>query len=338
MSKPHLLVAALAALLTTATGSAGDAPAGIDAPALFKQLDGNSDGVLAEDEIPQDKRSLFERLVRLGDGNADGKLSADEFAAGLAGGKKRPAAAGPTSPNGPAKAKPRRPGKAERPGPGRLFARLDANQDGKVEIDEVPAEGRDRFAKLVERNDKDGDGALSQDEFVTDNPVRNASTTRPLADRDPAEVFKFIDRNGDGKVEADEAPEARREGLARMIERGDKDGDNALSLEEFTAIAKRVRAAQAQQSAAKPQAAKKKNPKRPSAAKTAKKAKQKGGQVAAMPAGLFGALDADRDGKLDSDEISAASSVILKLDKDGDGSVSVREVAATAKNKKKKDK
>ncbi len=57
------------------------------------------------------------------------------------------------------------------------------------------------------------------------------------------------------------------------------------------------------------------------------------------PAGLFGAIDADHDGKLNSAEIAAAADAIRKLDKDGDGTVSAREVMAGAgRNRKKKNK
>jgi len=323
VSNSSLLLAALVAypLTTCCLTSAGRsedlrAP-GIDARSLYKQLDANGDGSLAGDEIPEDKRSLFERLVRIGDGNADGKLSADEFAAGLSGASKP--AAGPASPKKPAKAKPGRPGKAERPGPGRLFARLDANKDGEISLDEVPEPRRENFAKMIERNDKDGNGTLSLAEFTPDNPVKTASTAKPAAtgrsQRDPAQIFKRLDRNADGKLVADEVPEARREFIARMIERGDKDGDDSLSLEEFTAVADRAR------------------PNPPKATKAAKNDKNK---KAKKTAGLFRTIDADRDGQLNGTEIGAASTAILKLDKDGDGSVSALEATAKMKNKKKK--
>ena len=45
-----------------------------------------------------------------------------------------------------------------------LFKRADANKDGKVSLDEVPQERRERFKKLLERADKDGDHALSVEE------------------------------------------------------------------------------------------------------------------------------------------------------------------------------
>ncbi len=329
MPKALLLLAALAACFLAAPAPAKEPPASaVDSGALFQQLDANGDGMLASDEIPADKRSLFERLVRIGDGNADGKLSADEFAMGLSGASK-PASA-PATPKKPATATPGRPGKAERPGPGRLFARLDANQDGKVTLDEVPQARREMFSKMIARNDKDGDGALSLAEFSSGNPVRPASVAKPGSEtrpqRDPAQIFKRLDRNGDGKLVADEAPEARREYVARIIKRGDTDGDGALTLEEFTAVARQA----PNPTQPEPQAGKKKKKvaAQPASAKKSKKA-------AGKPVGLFGTIDANRDGQLDSSEIGNAPTAILKLDKDGDGSVSVLEAAAPMKKKKK---
>jgi Ca2+-binding EF-hand superfamily protein len=43
---------------------------------------------------------------------------------------------------------------------------------------------------------------------------------------------------------------------------------------------------------------------------------------------LFLLLDSDRDGKLSSGEISAAADVLKKLDRDGDGNVTVEELIA----------
>jgi Ca2+-binding EF-hand superfamily protein len=48
----------------------------------------------------------------------------------------------------------------------RLFQQFDANGDGQAEPDEVPAEARPAFQRLLQAADRDGDGRLSQREFV----------------------------------------------------------------------------------------------------------------------------------------------------------------------------
>ncbi len=46
---------------------------------LFDRLDKNGDGKLVKDEISEDQRRSFERMLRLGDGNDDGELTREEF-------------------------------------------------------------------------------------------------------------------------------------------------------------------------------------------------------------------------------------------------------------------
>lgn len=314
MIKPSVALAALAllalpAVAQAAEGSSSDAP---DAGRLFTQLDANQDGQLTTDEIPDDRKSLFGRLLRIGDKNNDGKLDADEFAAGLTGRHERPDAPSRTQ-------RSERSNRDERAGRGKLFERLDANGDGKIVLDEVPEAGRERFEKLIARIDKDGDGAVTRREFAAAAPAAgDAARNRHQAGRDGSHFFKQMDKNADGKLTADEVPEERRPMFERLIERGDKDGDQTLSLEEFTAVFGRRR------------------PGSPPA--TAEAKRKKTAQAAArgrLPPGLFGAIDADGDGQLDRAEIAAAAQAIRKLDKDGDGTVTEREIRAGAARRKK---
>ncbi len=339
MRKSLVTTLSAAALLAIASGAVADDPLSVAPDKLFAQLDANGDGRLSGDEIPADKQPLFERLVRIADADSDGKLDGAEFAAGLKGTDDSPPKAkkpknpeNSEKPNKTKKAKkpgkpnkPGRPATAQRPDPARLFQRLDANGDGKVVLDEIPEPRREQFQKLIARADKDGDGALSLQEFSRGTMAQQASLKRPQAGRDPAQLFARMDRNGDGKVTADELPEERRPMIERMIKHGDKDGDGALTSEEFSALVKN-RPQQPQ-----PPAGDKSN-------KKAKKAAKKPGQVDAVSVGLFRALDADRDRQLSSEEINAAPAALRKFDADGDGTVTARELNAAAKTNKKKKK
>ena len=58
--------------------------------------------------------------------------------------------------------------------------------------------------------------------------------------RDPAEVFKKLDTNGDGKISLDEfkaGPQGKKDPAKaeEIFKKKDKDGDGSLSLEEFSA-------------------------------------------------------------------------------------------------------
>lgn len=107
-----------------------------------------------------DPKEMFKRLDR----NQDGSLSPEEFAA-----------IGRVLPRPPMPPGPRMGFRGPLPDRAaamrgmfekgkELFGRVDANKDGKIEASEVPSEHRERFEKLLEKADKDGDKAVSGDE------------------------------------------------------------------------------------------------------------------------------------------------------------------------------
>jgi HlyD family secretion protein len=158
--------------------------------------------------------------------------------------------------------------------PAQVFAMMDANKDGKVTLDEVPEDRRQFFD--ISRMDKDGDKAVSQEEFTkameefrrnmqqragasgasgsaaadagkADAARGAGSSAAPGAGApgagapgggqrrgfgDPSQIFASMDANKDGKISEDEVPEDRKRFF--NIERMDKDGDKAVSQEEFT--------------------------------------------------------------------------------------------------------
>ncbi len=123
-------------------GAAGQS---LDPPALFATMDANGDGVVTAAEAGTQYGVLFSRLVRLSDANGDGALSAQEFVSGL------------TPPGRPAGGA--RPA-ADAGAGGRdalivLLARMDANADGVIAADEVPADMRTYFNIWLERVDAD---------------------------------------------------------------------------------------------------------------------------------------------------------------------------------------
>ena len=204
-------------------------PAAEGPDAIFGRLDANGDGQIAEDEVPEDQARLFRRLRRTSDGNGDGQLSREEFAAGLT--EREPPPAQPA---------------AGQPGgnfdPAALFARFDRNGDDKLTLEEVPEERRGFFEPLIQRADRDGDGALSQEEFTAamsrQQPGQPGSTPPAAASAGGERLFVAIDANGDGTLSAEEIAAA-----ADSLKKLDANGDGAISREELRpAAGERARA------------------------------------------------------------------------------------------------
>ncbi|HEY1065665.1 MAG TPA: hypothetical protein VGE52_06140 [Pirellulales bacterium] len=221
--------------------AAEDAPA-ID-PGVFDRLDANKDGSIAPDEVSEDAKRMFQRLLRTSDANGDEKLTKAEFEAGMAKG-------GPTSETG---------GFAGGRGPGgprgdfnpeQMFKRLDANKDGKLTVDEFPEERREMVRKGLSRFD-DGDGALSTDEFANmmaavrgNQPAEKPGESRNApeggekpemempGDERPAgsPIFAALDADGDGALTSAELASA-----ADRLRKFDANGDGKITREEIGA-------------------------------------------------------------------------------------------------------
>lgn len=202
--------------------------------ALFAQLDANADGSISSDEVPADNR-LVKRLFDKGDADGDGALSQAEFVAAL----KDRRSKGPNSdkPAGD------RPNRSDRPSPEMIAKKImesDADGDGKISKEEAP----ERLARGFDRMDADGDGFLTPEEITSamkafqkragKGPAKgpggeNADARRPSAEMIIKRIMQS-DKDGDGQISREEAPER----LAQVFDRVDIDADGMLVQEEIS--------------------------------------------------------------------------------------------------------
>lgn len=251
--------------LSTSRAPADDAKpandAGKDTAALFDQLDANHDGQLTSDEIPAEKKRLFERLLRRVGKPADGKLSRDEFVAQL---KASDSSSGPALGPAPSTEKPTKPaadspnpkpgpntpnlaGPANRPqvDPERMFNRL--AKDGKISLDDVPEPRRPLLRRVFAEAGKPDGGALTKDEFVKAFKAvlakRPATAglgprVRPAGDSKPSDV-KSTDAksNGDTKPSGEAKPAEAKP--AEKPADAPRPGNPAQRLKRLLAMSKR---------------------------------------------------------------------------------------------------
>lgn len=135
----------------------------------------------------------------------------------------------------------------------KIFERLDKNGDGKVAFDELKALGRPHdgqrppLPRLAEL-DTDKSGGVSFEEFKAGHMFQKLPEDRLLA------LFKRLDDDGDDQITPKDRPQrpfmpeggkfhphhgpgkpGEKPDPRRMIRQLDKDGDGALSFEEFRA-------------------------------------------------------------------------------------------------------
>lgn len=195
-------------------------------PALFDKLDANQDGTITSDEIPEQGRRLFDRMLRTSDKNKDGELTKAEFNAGI------------TEKDEPKQtiASPR-PRVGRQVDPKQIMARLDRDGDGKLSMEEFPADRRERIQQILPRIDRDGDLKLDAEEFGGmvaairgQNPPKKRPDSKPsmsMAGPNPP-LLAALDTNGDGSIDTKEM-----EAAAQSLKKLDRNDDGKIDASEL---------------------------------------------------------------------------------------------------------
>ncbi|MBY0586221.1 EF-hand domain-containing protein [bacterium] len=281
--------AVVSLVLGTGAGSATAAPPGAGKPSaagaerMFGTFDSDGDGKVILNDLP----GPAAQRMKVADADGDGAVTRDElkrhFSSEPASGEKQP---------GSDVGKPKKPADEGRDF-GKMFDKLDANADGKLEGDEIPAKMRDRLSRV----DANGDGAIQREEMLSrmgKRPDRGPGGGRPS----PAamiEQLKLLDVDGDGKVALADLPEKAQ----KLAQKMDTDGDGSISTEEM----------QRGLPTGRPESG---------LARL---------DLTAGPEALFKNFDGNADGKLSKEELSVMPGPFLeKLDTNADGELTKEEI------------
>ncbi|TWT77460.1 transaldolase/EF-hand domain-containing protein [Posidoniimonas polymericola] len=224
---------------------------------LLLKLDTDRDAMLTRDEAPAELREAFDQLARAADGDQNGQIAYRELVQGgrrasqtavriarqegwdverqlrrLDAEQGAAAKRFSSQPNPrEALASPRRTQE--------MFKQLDANRDGRVALDEVPEQARDRVERLLRAADRDRSGDVTLEEFQ-----RQAQRAARFAGMAEGDSPRLNDRPGNEDPDAMRRERGRMQAegggaMQRMLRQLDANNDRMISREEAAGVLER---------------------------------------------------------------------------------------------------
>ena len=200
---------------------------------LFSALDTDGDGSISKVEL----RKAVANLAKL-DADGDGNITQEEAGGGGPGGPGGPGFGGPGGAMGDS---------------AQMVNQImtqDKNGDGRLTLDEVD----ERTARMLQRADQNNDQAIDRNELSTAiDQMRQrfggggfggpggGGFGGPGGGRggdDATQRIMSLDKDGDGKISVDEAPESEQ--VRGMLRQADANGDGAVDASEIEQFSRRM--------------------------------------------------------------------------------------------------
>jgi Ca2+-binding EF-hand superfamily protein len=236
MMKKLFKLALIAAFVSGSYSSALAQERGEMLERLFSRMDRNEDGAIEKSEAPAE----FWARMSKADTNNDGKIDKTEAKEGMksqmtdrgpregAKGDREKGEKPAESRDGDAK-KPERSGPPDREAAEKLRQLVEKlKKDGKIALDEVPAPMREKLAKLDTNSDK----IIEQSEIKGKNLMDLLRVGNGDVMEGMRRMIQALDKDGDGKIALTEIPEQARERVAKL----DANNDGIIEKSELRGV------------------------------------------------------------------------------------------------------
>lgn len=117
-----------------------------------------------------------------------------------------------------------------KPNPDQVIARLDANNDGKIDKEEASKAAKGSLVENFDNLDSNNDGYIVLEEF---NVRTTGNKNKQMRKPSPEKVFEMVDNNKDGQLDKLEVAAKGSGNLEDNFSKIDTNLDDAISMDEL---------------------------------------------------------------------------------------------------------